>query len=74
MFWSHWSVKGTIFLKPEKQRVKIEDVTGQAVNEQRSFKICRNNFSERLSSGGGEKEGERGGGERKDRAMAKALV
>ena len=24
--------------------------------------------------GGGEKEGERGGGERKDRAMAKALV
>lgn len=66
MFWSHGSVKSTIFLKPEKQRVKIEDVTGQAVNEQRSFKICRNNFSERLSSGGG--------GERKDRAMAKALV
>lgn len=68
-------MKSTIFLKPEKQRVKIEDVTGQAVNEQRSFKICRNNFSERLSSGGGgEKERERGWGERKDRAMAKALV
>ena len=41
--------------------MKIEDVTGQVVNEQRSFRICRNILSERLSSGaeggGGSKEG-----------------
>ena len=56
----------TIFLKPNKQktqRVKI-DVTGQVVNEQRSFRICRNILSERLSSGeggGGRKEGQNDG-------------
>ena len=41
--------------------MKIEDVTGQVVNEQRSFRICRNILSDRLSSGeeggGGSKEG-----------------
>lgn len=41
--------------------MKIEDVTGQVVNEQRLFRICRNTLSERLSSGeeggGGGKEG-----------------
>ena len=60
---SQVSDKHYIFKTKKTQRVKI-DVTGQVVNEQRSFRICRNILTERLSSGeggGGRKEGQNDG-------------